>query len=134
MATTPIQLYQRLDAEHNHNLIPVKRSRNGGPVADPHATAFYLRFRENGKRRLVPAGHDVIEADNLRKVMEARAAGGTFIAPAGGEQAAQARKIIKAEAEAYLERVRNGKKRATYTAYRDTVRQFLDSCKKSYMD
>jgi integrase/recombinase XerD len=130
MATTPIQLYQRLDAAHGHNLIPVKRSRNGSPIADPHATAFYLRFREDGKRRCIPAGTDVIEADNQRKGREAR---GRFV-PASDEAPARPRKIIRAEAEAYIERTRDGKKPRTYTAYRDSVNLFVSTCKKVYLD
>jgi hypothetical protein len=111
MATTPIQLYQRLDAQHKHNLIPVKRSRNGSPIAGPHATTFYLRFREDGKRRCVPAGADVLEADNLRKSLEAR---GT--------------------SAAYIERTKNGKKPRTHVAYRDSVNLFVATCKKVYLD
>jgi integrase len=127
---TPIQLYQRLDAAHGHNLIAVKRSRNGSPIADPHATAFYLRFRQDGKRHCVPAGADVIGADNQRKAMEAR---GTFVA-ASDEAPTRPRKVIRDEAEAYIERTRDGKKPRTYTAYRDSVNLFLASCKKTYLD
>jgi DNA-binding CsgD family transcriptional regulator len=47
---TAIRLYQRLDSTQGYRLVRVKYSRNGSPVADPHATAFYLRYRKNGKR------------------------------------------------------------------------------------
>jgi hypothetical protein len=39
---TSVRLYQRLNTE-GFPLIPVPHSRNGSPIADKNATAFYLR-------------------------------------------------------------------------------------------
>jgi hypothetical protein len=46
---TSVRLYQRLNTE-GFPLIPVPYSRNGSPIADKNATAFYLRYRAGGKR------------------------------------------------------------------------------------
>jgi hypothetical protein len=43
---TRIKLYQRLNKKAGYGLIPVVYSRNGSPIADKNATAFYLRYRE----------------------------------------------------------------------------------------
>lgn len=138
MATT-IRLYQRLDSTQGYRLIPVKFSRNGLPVADPRATAFYLRYRANGKRPCTPAGSDVLEANNQRKVLEARLATGEVIpttvgAAATAIAAAIGRKVIATEAAEYIERTRKSKKYKTYKSYKDAVELFLSTCKKTYLD
>jgi|ERR1700730_15169144 hypothetical protein len=68
---TSVRLYQRLNTE-GFPLIPVPYSRNGSPIADKNATAFYLRYRAGGKRHYIPAGANVLEADAQGKVLEAR--------------------------------------------------------------
>jgi integrase len=137
---TAIRLYQRLDSTQGYRFIRVKYSRNGSPIADPHATAFYLRYRPKGGRRVcLPAGGDVLEADNQRKVFEARLATGAPIpaaaeAPATAVAAATDRKVIVTEAAEYIERTRKTKKDKTYKGYRDAVELFLSTCKKMYFD
>lgn len=69
---TRIVLYRRLNKGGRYALIPVEYSRNGSPVAEKRATAFYLRFRAGGKRFCIPAGSNVLEADAQRKVLEGR--------------------------------------------------------------
>lgn len=137
---TAIRLYQRLDSKQGYRLTLVKYSRNGSPIADPHATAFYLRYRPKGGRRIcLPAGSDALEADNQRKVLEARLATGTPIpttakAAATEMPAASDRKVIATEAAAYIERTRRSKKYKTYKAYKDAVELFLSTCEKKYLD
>lgn len=136
---TAIRLYQRLDSTQGYRLIVVKYSRNGSPIADPHATAFYLRYRPKGERRCcLPAGSDVLEADNQRKVFEARLATGTPIPTTAeatlGLVGASGRKVIATEAAEYIERTRKSKKYKTYKGYTDAVKLFLATCKKTYLD
>jgi hypothetical protein len=136
---TTVRLYQRLDSRHSYRLIPVKFSRNGSPIADPHATAFYLRYRANGKRPCIPAGSDVLEANNQRKVIEARLATGEAIPTTAGAAAtavaaATRRKVIATEAAEYIERIRKSKKYKMYKGYKDAVDLFLSTCKKTYFD
>jgi hypothetical protein len=130
---TTIRLYQRLDSTQSYRLIPVKLSRNGSPIADPHATSFYLRYRANGKRHCTPAGSDVLEANNQRKVLEARLTTGEAI-PATSKAAATGRKVIATEAAEYIERTRKSKKDKTYKGYKDAVELFLATCKKTNLD
>jgi hypothetical protein len=136
---TAIRLYQRLDSTQGYRLILVEYSRNGSPIAHPHATAFYLRYRLNGRCICLPAGSDVLEADNKRKVLEARVATGSPI-PATAEAAAttvaavNGRKVITTEAAEYVERTRKSKKYKTYKGYKDAVELFLTTCKKTYLD
>lgn len=137
---TAIRLYQRLDSTQGYRLILVKYSRNGSPIADPHATAFYLRYRPKGGRRVcLPAGGDVLEADNQRKVLEARMATSSLI-PATAEAAATSvaavngRKVMTTEAAEYVERTRKSKKYKTCKGYKDAVELFLSTCKKTYLD
>ncbi len=139
MATT-IRLYQRLDSTQSYRLVPVKYSRNGLPIADPHATTFYLRYRlKSGRRVCQPAGGHVLEADNQRKVLEARLVDGGVIpvapdpAPPPVVQALD-RKTIKTEAAEYIERTRKSKKPTTYKGYKDAVELFLSICKKVHLD
>jgi hypothetical protein len=65
---TSVRLYQRLNTE-GFPLIPVPYSRNGSPIADKNATAFNLRDCAGGKRRCIPAGANVLEADAQRKCL-----------------------------------------------------------------
>jgi hypothetical protein len=137
---TAIRLYQRLDSTQGYRLNLVKYSRNGSPIADPHATAFYLRYRPKGGRRVcLPAGGDVLEADNQRKVLEARMATSSLI-PATAEAAATSvaavngRKVMTTEAAEYVERTRKSKKYKTCKGYKDAVELFLSTCKKTYLD
>jgi integrase len=136
---TAIRLYQRLDSTQCYRLILVEYSRNGSPIAHPHATAFYLRYRLNRRRICLPAGSAVLEADNKRKVLEARVATGSPI-PATAEAAAttvaavNGRKVIATEAAEYIERTRKSKKYKTYKGYKDAVELFLTTCKKTYLD
>ncbi|HZU42973.1 MAG TPA: site-specific integrase [Terriglobales bacterium] len=137
--TTAIRLHQRLDSKHRYRRIRVDYSRNGSPVAHPHATRFYLLGRLNGRRICLPAGSDVLEADNKRKVLEARLATGaqiptTMETAATEVPAASERKLIVTEAAAYIERTRRSKKYKTYMGYKDAVELFLSTCKKEYLD
>jgi integrase len=137
---TAIRLYQRLDSTQGYRLTLVKYSRNGSPIADLHATSFYLRYRPKGGRRVcLPAGGDVLEADNKRKVLDARLATGAPI-PTTAEAAATAvaavngRKVIATEAAEYIERTRKSKKYKTYKGYKDAVELFISMCTKTYFD
>lgn len=134
-----IRLYQRLDSTQGYRLIRVKYSRNGSPIADLHATTFYLRYRpEGGQRRCLPVGGDVLEADNRRKVLEARLVNGeeilTTASAAGTRITAHNRKVLATEAAEYIERTRKSKKYKTYKGYKDAVELFLSTCKKTYLD
>jgi hypothetical protein len=76
---TAIRLYQRLDSTQGY---PCSREVFPQRLTDcRHAReAFYLRYRPKGGRRLcLPAGGDVLQADNQRKVLEARVATGSPI-------------------------------------------------------
>jgi hypothetical protein len=81
----------------------------------------------------------VLEADNKRKVLEARVATGSPI-PATAEAAAttvaavNGRKVITTEAAEYVERTRKSKKYKTYKGYKDAVELFLTTCKETYLD
>jgi hypothetical protein len=133
---TAIRLYQRVDSTQGYRLILVEYSRNGSPIARPHATAFYLRYRLNGRRICPPAGSDVLEADNKRKVLEARLATDAPIPMSAAEAttgtaALDGRKVIATQAAEYIERTRKSKKPKTYKGYKDAVELFLTTCKKS---
>jgi hypothetical protein len=75
----------------------------------------------------------VLEANNQRKVLEARLATGEAI-PATSKAAATGRKVIATEAAEYIERTRKSKKDKTYKGYKDAVELFLATCKKTNLD
>jgi hypothetical protein len=95
-----------------------------------------LRGRAGRKRFCIPAGENVLEADGQRKVLEARLATGATIpmTAVATTVAGSDRKVIAAEATAYLERTRKSKKPKTYKGYKDAVELFVATCKKAYLD
>jgi len=60
---TAIRLHQRLDSQHRYRRIRAHYSRNGSPVAHPHATRFYLLGRLNDEL----TGDDVIAFKEVLK-------------------------------------------------------------------
>jgi integrase/recombinase XerD len=104
---------------------------NGKPERHPEG-AYYLEWRENGRRIRLSVGKDAADAATrrLRKEAELAAlnAGVTVIPENGNGQ----RSMSTAVAE-YLEEVRISKKPKTYAAYSTALGYFVESCPKIFL-
>jgi len=104
---------------------------NGKPERHPEG-AYYVEWRENGRRIRLSVGKDASDASTrrLRKEAELNAmnAGVTVIPENGNGQ----RSISAAVAE-YLEEVRISKKPKTYAAYSTALGYFVESCPKIFL-
>jgi integrase/recombinase XerD len=110
-------------------------TRIGKPLPELHPEgAYYIEWRENGRRRRLSIGNDAGDAmaQRLRKEAELNAKnhGVAVLAP---EAKNGSRKLSTAIAE-YLEEVKLSKKSKTHAAYELTLRYFQESCPKAYLE
>jgi integrase len=105
---------------------------NGKPERHPEG-AYYLEWRENGKRVRLSVGRDAADATarRLRKEAELNARNhGVSVAP---EPKNERRSLSAAIAE-YLEEIKLSKKPKTLAAYSTALAYFAESCPKLFLD
>jgi len=142
MAHREVNLTKRVQTPLGMRYCPVVLSANGRvkpdfvlvndkPERHPEG-AYYLEWRENGRRIRLSVGKDAADASTrrLRKEAELNAvnAGVTVVPENGNGQ----RSISTAVAE-YLEEVRISKKPKTYAAYSTALGYFVESCPKIFL-
>src|ERR1700756_4246 len=135
------------DGEGNYPFVPVE-IKKGRPVAVEGATAFYLRYSEDGKRRVEPVGSNLDIAFSTfqnRDLNLARTRAGLLPihGPAGlvhdFKANASDRRSIGAAVAKYMTdldaSVTTGEKsKATWRAYKNAVEDFRDHCGVEYLD
>ncbi len=105
---------------------------NGQPERHPEG-AYYLEWRENGRRVRLSVGRDPQDAAalRLRKQAELNALNhGVAVLPANGN----ASRSIAAAVEGYLEEVKLSKKPKTSAAYSTALSYFVESCHKMHVE
>jgi len=139
MANREVNLTKRVQTPLGMRYCRVVLSANGrvkpdyvhvnGHIEQHAEGAYYLEWRENGRRVRLSVGKDAADASTrrLRKEAELNAvnAGVTVVPENGNGQ----RSISAAVAE-YLEEVRISKKPKTYAAYSTALAYFVESCPK----
>jgi integrase len=135
------------DRQGNYPFVPVE-IKKGRPVAVEGATAFYLRYSQDGKRRVEPVGSNLDIAFSTlqnRDLNLARTRAGLLPihGPAGLVQDfrtnASDRRSIAAAVAKYMTdlnaSVTTGEKsKATWRAYKNAVEDFRDHCGVEYLD
>jgi integrase/recombinase XerD len=96
--------------------------------------AYYMEWREGGKRKRLSVGPDAAQAQarRLRKLSELNAIS-NGIALADSEDAGTRRLLDTAIAE-FLEETKLSKKPKTFAAYSKTMAYFRESCTKVYLE
>ena len=94
--------------------------------------AYYLEFRQNGKRIRQNAGRDAEEADRLKGAKEAEIAARNAGVPVLA-QTDDSRISLTSAIAAYLEEIKLTKKPKTLAAYRKALDYFAESCHKLYV-
>ena len=116
----------------NRRIIPDLVLVNGNRERHPEG-AYYLEWRENGRRVRVSVGKDAADASvrRFRKEAELNAMNaGVTVVPENGNNGQ--RSITAAIAE-YLEETRINKKPRTFAAYSTALGYFVESCSKTYL-
>jgi len=96
--------------------------------------AYYIEWRDEGKRRRLSVGKDAAQAQaqRLRKEAELNAvAHGVSVAPSGDTGTGRS---LAASVAAFLEETKATKKPNTYAAYQTTLSYFEESCTKTYLE
>src|SRR5258708_25864720 len=120
------------DGQGNFPFVKVQ-SRRGQPVPIPGATSFYLRYRENGKRVILPLGNDLAAAYSkyTNRVLNAeRQSLGLPVTSLAPER----RAILSALSQYVDEMDKLDMPRKTIHAYRNTVGGFCRSTSKTDME
>ncbi len=120
------------DGQGNFPFVKVQ-SRRGQPVPIPGATSFYLRYRENGKRVILPLGNDLAAAYSkyTNRVLNAeRQSLGLPVTSLAPER----RAILSALSQYVDEMDKLDRPRKTIHAYRNTVESFCRSTSKTDME
>jgi len=135
-----VNLTKRVQAANGMRYCPVVQSANGRVKPDvvlvngteerhPEG-AYYLEWRENGKRVRVSVGNDAQDAAarRLRKEAELNALNnGVAVVPENGQNG---HRSVAATVADYLEEVRLTKKEKTHAAYSTALGYFRESCHK----
>lgn len=114
--------------------VQVKRGR---PVEPESATTYYLRYTENGKRRMEPVGAYLDEAYTAllnREVRMESIKRGLPVPTTPGKTDSDRTAIADAVEQFRKKLVAQDRSRATLTAYTKTVESFRDTCGRRYFD
>jgi integrase len=121
---------------------PNGKTKPGVAVIDAKEAAvertlgYYLRYTENGKRRLKPVGADAVNALNSMRLMEAALnakAYGIRVAEESKQVAGERVRLADAATE-YLAEVQKHKRLKTYNAYSQALKLFQQGCKVDCVD
>lgn len=143
MAHRKVNLTKRIKTQDGMRYCPIVESGNGRVKPDYVAVdgrqerhtegAYYLEWREDGKRRRLSVGTNAAEAavQRLRKESELNARNhGVAIA---STSTTRKRSLAGAVAE-YLEEIKLSKKPKTYAAYSTSLAYFRESCPKMNLE
>jgi integrase/recombinase XerD len=129
---TPLGMrYCRVILSANGRVKPDYVHVNGHVERHPEG-AYYLEWRENGRRVRLSVGKDAADASakRLRKEAELNALNaGVAVVPENGN----GQPSISAAVAEYLEEVRISKKPKTYAAYSTALGYFVESCPKIFL-
>lgn len=127
---TPLGMrYCRVVLSANGRVRPDYVHVNGRQERHPEG-AYYLEWREHGRRVRLSVGKDAAEARTkcLRKEAELNAVNaGVTVVPESGNNGHRSTSAAVAE---YLEEIRISKKPKTYAAYSTALAYFVESCPK----
>jgi len=106
---------------------------NGKPEHHPEG-AYYLEWREGAKRVRVSVGKDAADAHARRLHKEAELnAKNNGVAVAEDSSNSKGRLIASAVSE-YLDEIKISRRPATHSAYELALRNFCESCPKTYLE
>jgi integrase len=139
-----VNVTKRIDTPDGKRYCPVVIAANGrikpgwvmvsGRQEKHPEGAYYLEWREDGQRKRLSVGKDVIVASNcqVRKHAElmALAQGLEVSAPTEGE----ARCLISSAVKDFLEEVKLTKQDKTWRGYEISLKYFRESCDKQYVE
>jgi integrase len=144
MPNREVNLTKRVETPRGSRYCPVVLSANGRVKPDVvladgkeerHAEgAYYLEWRENGKRVRLSVGKDAQDAATrrLRKEAELNAVNnGVAVVPENG---ANGHRPLAAAVNEYLDEVRLTKKPKTLAAYSTSLAYFQESCRKMNLE
>jgi integrase/recombinase XerD len=96
--------------------------------------SYYIEWREGAKRIRVSVGKDAADANarRLRKEAELNAVNNGVTIAAEGSLATH--RLIASAVQEYLEEMKISRSAATHSAYELALRNFTESCPKSYLE
>ena len=142
-----VNLTKRIQTPSGLRYCPAVESANGR--IKPHVVsvdgkeekhpegAYYIEWREHGKRKRLSVGKDPAQAyaQKLRKRAEVNAkAQGVSVVSEDSGKAQEAGRSLQAAIAAYLEETRLSKKPKTLAAYTVALQYFAESCSKLYVE
>ena len=148
MKSQRVNLTKRVQTDAGLRYCPVVEAANGrirpdwvvvgGGKKNSHQErvtggAYYMEWREGGKRKRLSVGPDAAQAQarRLRKVSELNAiSNGIALAPVADESNGRPLGVAVTE---FLEETKLTKKPKTYAAYSKALEYFLESCQKLYV-
>lgn len=144
MANLEVNLTKRVKTAQGLRYHPVVLSANGRVKPDSVFVdgkevrcpdgAYYIEWRENGKRKRVSVGKNAQDAaaQRLRKEAELAAVNnGVAVMP---DTAHKKRRLLTAAVAEFLEETKLTKKPKTLAAYTTALRYFQESCQKTFLD
>jgi len=95
--------------------------------------AYYIEWRDDGKRKRLSVGKDAAQARRLRQQAELNAvANGVSVLPSS--DATEPRRLLETAITDFIEETRLTKKRKTLYAYTKATEYFAESCDKRYLE
>jgi integrase/recombinase XerD len=139
-----VNLTKRVKTAEGPRYVPVVESRNGRIKPDAVIVdgkeerhpegAYYIEWREGGKRKRKTAGKDAAQAytQKLRKEAALNAVAKGLTIGSDNDEHGRKRPMVLAVAD-FLEEVRLTRKEKTYEGYEIALKYFQESCKKRYV-
>jgi integrase len=132
------KLYARLGAKRKFKWVAVEFDKHGAAAKKTaaNATRFFLRYTENGKRKVEPAGRDLELAVIRLRNRELIEGGAPELAREFVRDAPTTPRVKIADAaRVYVENLAKlSKSKATQVAYRNAVNGFAAQCAKLFLD
>jgi integrase len=132
------KLFARLGADENYRWIAVEIDRHGKPARKSveNATSYFLRYTENGKRKIEPAGKELDLAVIKLRNRELIEGGAPELAREFLRDAQNVPRVRIADAaQTYCRNLDTlGKSKATIRGYTSAVGRFAEQCPKLFMD
>jgi integrase len=142
-----VNLTKRVDTDKGSRYCPIVEARNGrvkpdyvvvdGKEEKREDGAYYLEWRENGKRRRLSVGKNASEAWALKAKKEAELnakAHGIAVSPALPASPSNGRRSLSDAVAEYLAEIKLTKKPKTLAAYSTSLAYFTESCPKLHLE
>jgi hypothetical protein len=136
-----VVLLARIKAQNRYDFFPVQ-IKNGRPVEPEDATSYYLRYSQDGKRKVEPVGQDLqrtfVTYQN-RELNHTRSRMGLASITELDAPSNPSRIRIASAVTTYLEELANAvktgeKSSGTEMGYRKAVEDFRDHCGVEFLD